>query len=153
MLSHSVHQPVCLCSCSLTLQCDQMVRLSLQYLAIYNSENLPNIYQIRFKILPITEWICNRYYQRYLKFCQIVEICQIWSHCSLRLCVRSSLLIWLGMSTWFSMFDLGKSSRNQSTVSSPAKNVFVSKTTGSCVKNLFLLHSYPFQKCLPICTV
>ena len=42
------------------VQCDQMARLFVQYLAIYSNENVPkskNISQIRFKILPTTDWI------------------------------------------------------------------------------------------------
>ena len=40
------------------VQCDQMARLFVQYLAIYSNENVPkskNISQIRFKILPTTD--------------------------------------------------------------------------------------------------
>ena len=40
------------------LQCDTMVRLSIQYLAVYIKENWPNsnnISQIRFEFFPITE--------------------------------------------------------------------------------------------------
>ena len=45
------------------LQCDQMGKLFVQYLVIYNIENLPNsknISKFRFKRLAITEWTIKR---------------------------------------------------------------------------------------------
>ena len=55
---------VCVCWEKEYVQCDQMDTLFLQYLDISSNENLPNsknISQIRFKSLPITEWILKIY--------------------------------------------------------------------------------------------
>ena len=60
-------------------QCDQMARLLLQYLAIYDNKNLPNskhISQIRFKLLSINEWTTKRW-----NFAELLKFCHIWSHC------------------------------------------------------------------------
>ena len=57
-------------------QCDQMARLFLQYLAIYNNENLPNsknISKIRFKSLQVTEWTLT-ILPKYIKLHQISEV-------------------------------------------------------------------------------
>ena len=65
-------------------QCDQMSRLFLQYLALYNNELLPNSIessQSKFTILPIIKYN----FKKLPKTCKMLpnwrNFAQIWSHC------------------------------------------------------------------------
>ena len=47
-------------------QCDQMAWLFVQYLAIYNNENLPNICQTMCIILPTTKYLLKKWLNTFL---------------------------------------------------------------------------------------
>ena len=65
-------------------QCDHMVRLLIQNLAIYSNEHLPNpikIGQSRLKILPSMKDTLQKC-QKIKMLAKVAKFRQIWSHCS-----------------------------------------------------------------------
>ena len=83
-------------------QCDQMAKLVLQYLAIYNIEILPKIIQIvqsRFTTLPNTKWTLKIWPKISQFVANAVKFRQIWSHWSWEK-IRPLLLVQGSFSTW-----------------------------------------------------